>query len=247
MNHISIISLKGGTGRTTIAANLGRLMAERGRTLVVDLDPQNALGLSLGMPVSESLGIATPDLDRDHLATYLRTNPTNVPYIPFGRPAASTLTALAAHLKLDPGWLARRIETLIPPACEYVIYDTAAARGPFLNQAIAIAQLVIVVLEACPLSYALLPEIEALLDEAKGGDKALFLLNRVDNRRPLTRDIREEFAAALGDSLIPTLIEDDEHAREATANRTTCIDRAPYSGFAESMRAVTEAVMGALK
>ncbi len=251
MHHIAIISMKGGTGRTTLAANLGRLMADRGRVLLVDLDSQNALGLHFGMPVGEAMGISTPELDHERLATFLRANPSTVPYVPFGRPTPSMLAALTSQLRLDSSWLSRRLQQLVPSSCEYVIFDTPAARGPWLSQALALAQVVIVVFEACPMSYAALPEIENLLDDESSQSPSLrarfFVLNRVDGRRALSRDIREAFANAVGSSLLDVSIEDDEHVREATANRNTCIDYAPHSMFAASLRAVADAVAGALK
>ena len=48
MKTVAIFSLKGGTGRTTIACNLGdQLNAQGFQTVVVDADPQNAVGLHL--------------------------------------------------------------------------------------------------------------------------------------------------------------------------------------------------------
>ncbi|AXH37516.1 ParA family protein (plasmid) [Humibacter sp. BT305] len=46
---VAVINNKGGVGKTTLAANLGGLLAASGwRVLIVDLDPQGNLGLDLG-------------------------------------------------------------------------------------------------------------------------------------------------------------------------------------------------------
>ena len=53
MRRIAVINQKGGVGKTTTALNLGAALVEKGRRVViVDMDPQANLGLSLGIEVS---------------------------------------------------------------------------------------------------------------------------------------------------------------------------------------------------
>ena len=51
MHVVSVINYKGGVGKTTITANLGADLAQRGlKVLLIDLDPQSSLTFSLFDP-----------------------------------------------------------------------------------------------------------------------------------------------------------------------------------------------------
>jgi len=50
------IAGKGGTGKTTVAAFLVQLLADRGTVLAVDADPSSNLNLALGLPLEETVG-----------------------------------------------------------------------------------------------------------------------------------------------------------------------------------------------
>jgi len=58
MGYIIALAGKGGTGKTTIAALLARIIKEKklGSILAVDADPNNNLGEALGMEVKETAG-----------------------------------------------------------------------------------------------------------------------------------------------------------------------------------------------
>ena len=60
MKILTIASAKGGVGKTTVTENLAMALARQtGRTvLAVDLDPQNALALHLGLGPQELRGLS---------------------------------------------------------------------------------------------------------------------------------------------------------------------------------------------
>lgn len=239
MHNIVFVSAKGGTGKTTLAANVGRLLAERYRVMMVDLDPQNALGLLLGMPVGEPLGLATPDLGHQGLVSMLRGQKAEVPYIPFGTPGAAAVAHLDSQARLDPTWLDKRLRDLCPGGWDVAIFDTPSHRSALTTQALQMATAAVAVLEPCALSYATLPEVESMLDDAAkrpGFRRASFVVNRLDGRRALSRDVRSALSQSVGDKLVDIAFVDDEHVREATANRTTCVAMSPHAQFSAATR-----------
>ena len=246
MHQIAIISPKGGTGRTTVAANLGRLLAELTRVLLVDCDPQNALGLLFGMTVGEPAGLSTPELQHQALAATLRSLKAEVPFIPFGHPPLPALVAAETQARLDATWLEKRLKELAPQGFDHAVIDTTSHRGVWQAQAVGLATVLVVVLEACALSYATLPEVDALVAEAAkrpGFKGAIYVLNRLDGRRALSRDVRSAMAQAAGADFLDIALVDDEHVREAAALRTTCVQHAPHSQFTAAMRLLAGRVL----
>ena len=76
MGYIIAIAGKGGTGKTTIAALLVRIIKERnlGSILAVDADPNSNLGEALGLTVKESIGTIL-----DEISAHPEKSPSGIP------------------------------------------------------------------------------------------------------------------------------------------------------------------------
>ncbi len=69
MRRVAVINQKGGVGKTTTTVNLGAAMARRGkRVLLLDLDPQANVSISLRAQVSAEGGPLTEVLDEPKVA-----------------------------------------------------------------------------------------------------------------------------------------------------------------------------------
>jgi CO dehydrogenase maturation factor len=56
------IAGKGGTGKTTIAALIIRLLSQKGVVLAIDGDPSSNLNLALGLPLDDTVGAVREDM-----------------------------------------------------------------------------------------------------------------------------------------------------------------------------------------
>ena len=56
MTRTIAVAGKGGTGKTTIAALLVKLLAEKGTVLAIDADPSSNLNIALGVPLYDTVG-----------------------------------------------------------------------------------------------------------------------------------------------------------------------------------------------
>lgn len=144
MPVLSIISTKGGVGKTTIAANLGGLLAEAGlRVLLLDLDSQPTLSSYYALRVQAPGGICeliasnqlSPDTVVSHTAIagldLIRSND------PHGQLSTLLLHAPDGRLRL------RHLLPAFGTQYDLVLIDTQGARSVLLEMAILASDLLL--------------------------------------------------------------------------------------------------------
>ena len=234
MIRITIVSTKGGVGKTTLAANLGALLADMGlRVLLIDADTQPSL--SKYFPLS---------------ATAPRAGLTEL--IVRGQVTQTCITA-TLYQNLDivvsddpegqlPRWLINRIDRgfrlrfalqspEITNCYDCVLIDTQGAVGPMQDAAVLAADLL------------LSPVTPEVLSAREFGDGTMELLNRLEpggaigaalaplkaliyrqdrtiDARAIARDIREQFAPLNGRvSVLNTVVPHAKAYKEAATMR----------------------------
>ncbi|WP_175650230.1 cellulose biosynthesis protein BcsQ [Pseudomonas sp. Marseille-P9899] len=201
---IVVMSAKGGAGKTTVAASLSKLLKRTtGRTLVLDLDPQNSLLSHFGLPRS------TPGINQARLQDAgwdgIRTLTENgIECLPFGPSNAADVRAFEAQLAANPAWLMQQLATLELGAEDLLVIDTATGATPWLHQVLGVANQVIALTLADAASYLVLDKLQAWLAPLRPGTCG-FLVNQVDAQSPLSLDMTEVLRQQLGDRWLAAL------------------------------------------
>lgn len=240
MTVIAVISPKGGVGKTSASVNLGCALAGKGREIrLVDLDPQNALRLHLGADPADNDGLVRQTLQQRSWRYAKFDTAYGVSFIPHGTISEADRIAFEADIARRPNWLRDNLAVLGHAADDLFIIDTPPGPSVYTQQALAIANIVLVVMIPDAGSYATLPAIERLVEHycAHRPDfyGSYYVLNQYDASKPLNRDIKTVMQHDLGERAAPYSIHRDESMSEALAFQQPVKRFAPYSQGADDI------------
>lgn len=142
MKVIAFGTLKGGTGKTTVAFNIGGILAEKHRVLFIDIDPQSNLSDNVGVDIADQSGTTIQDVfdnPRGTKATDVITKHPieelpNVDIIAGSILLTATelqLVAMAGREYILTRWIERNKDVL--SEYDYIIIDTNPSIG-IVNQ-----------------------------------------------------------------------------------------------------------------
>lgn len=225
MPLVVVSSPKGGAGKTTLTANLAVAMRQRGwRVTALDFDSQNALRFHLAPEAGARDGLARATFEgrawRD-LATATRSGVQLIPYGP---------STSAERLHLDEVLTAARLKAecaaLEGAGRDLVLVDTAPGDGLLQERLDQIADVGLAVFLTDGGSIALLPNYREgafLRAPALGEHPRYGVLNQVDKRRRLSRDIADFVTERAGGRFLD-LVRYDEAVAEAAASGLTAVE-----------------------
>lgn len=225
MPLIAFVSPKGGVGKTTLAANVAAVLAARGHdVLAIDLDPQNALRLHLGVPIHEEGGFLVALPDGADWRALLRPTRARVNLLAHGHAEPRAALDLTRLLLERPDALAVPVKEMLADPKRVVVLDAAPGPTPAISALLPLADLICVVLLADSGSAAIIPSVASGRFMGRGtlaaraAQKAMLVLNQVEVGEPLSDAVLDFAQQAMGDRPVAAVARDPAVA-EALADR----------------------------
>jgi len=236
---LSIVSAKGGVGKTTISANLCSALRSKGHTVfALDLDPQNSLRLHFGITPSHHAGVALSTLSASNWAKAMVQGNEGCVVLPFGHVSESERITFESALSKDPLLLDQQLRSLGLPQDAIVIIDTPPGPSVYLKQALLVANIAIVVTLADAASYATIPMIDSLIEQYcfNRADfiDYLYVINQLNRSRQLSSDVADIMALQFSNKNI-SIVHQDQSIPEALACNQDALAYAPESQGAHDL------------
>lgn len=168
MSHrIVLTSSKGGTGKTTTALNLGVALAERGRnTVVMDLDPQGAIGLFLAKEDTAWGGLAEVMIAGASPSEVLvDTSLPTLRILPRGR--IDPVDTCEYELRLHRSSTVAEVLQAIEDDVDFTILDTPSGLGPVTRAALAVSHFALLPLQAEPVAFRTIGQTLRVIDHVQ--------------------------------------------------------------------------------
>jgi len=218
---------KGGVGKTTTTANLGCAFAEQGkRVLVIDIDPQGALTISMGFdPLQFKATTYHLFLEEQSLADIIV--PTQIPNLDLA-PTNIDLCGTEAHLSRGKsggmmlGWERILINAIksVQDTYDVVLIDNPPTFGALMTNALTAAHLILIPLQCSYLTLRALellhPIIAEIREKVNPSVEVRIVRTMFDGRTRHANEVSEQVVAQEGDHVLTTKIKRMVIAEDAT-------------------------------
>ncbi len=251
MPLIAFASPKGGVGKTTVAAHVAALLARRGhKVIAIDLDPQNALRLHLGVPLRDEHCFLSRLGARPAWRDALVEAEAGVRVLPHGPVDPGRTLELSQLLMTEPQLLAEPVREMLAVPDLIVVLDSPPGPNAGLAALTPWLDLMVILLLCDAGSAAIIPQVANSRFLGRGtlatrsADRAVVVLNQVEEEEPLSDAVFEMARAALGTRLIGAICR-DSHLAEALADKRMLLQGEPGAG--EDLQLLAEAIIKRLK
>lgn len=241
---ISLLNHKGGVGKTTSAINIGAALVELGKkVLLIDLDPQANLTISLGIP-RQRVTIYEALRGEGELAPYTHKERLDV--------VTSSLDLSGAEMELinEAGreFILRELINQVADDYDYILIDCPPSLGLLTLNALTSSRYVMIPLQTEFLAVQGLAKIKQVIDKVrmrlnKQLEMGGVIATMYDSRRVLNRDVVDTIHKYFGDKVFKTYVRDNVALAEAPAQRKDIFDYQPKSPGAADYLALSKEIL----
>ncbi len=243
MRIITVANHKGGTGKTTSSLNVGAGIARTGsKVLLIDLDPQGSLSLSLG--VTDTSATISSALRGDPLRPLQISKRLDL------IPSSLDLSVWETEVSSRPGWetVLRDLLRGVRGDYQYIVIDPPPSLQTLTVNSLVASDIVFIPTQAEYLALRglgpLLRVIEAIRkrlnpDLRVGG----IFITQFNSRRVLHRNVVKSLEDHFKDKLLSTRIRDTISLAEAPVKGLDIYRYAPNSYGAEDYLALTKEIL----
>ncbi|PLP88029.1 cellulose synthase operon protein YhjQ [Pseudomonas sp. FFUP_PS_473] len=225
MISLSVRGVRGGVGNSSLLAALGHALHHLGQSvLLVDMCPENLLGLHFNLSVGERGGWARALLDEQNWEDQAWTLQPQLCLLPYGQLDHPEQQQVEHRLSKDPDVWARR-QAALAKHFDWMLFDLPQ-RLPG-HAEVGSCALQIQVAEADAACHVLLHRAEAL--------DGYLLVNRFEPASLLQRDMLLIWRRLFGARMLPLAVHNDEAMREALALQKPLGQHSPASLAAQDV------------
>ena len=253
---IALVNQKGGTGKTQSTENLGIGLANEGKkVLLVDMDPQGSLTISLGHPRADELPVTVADIMAKVLQEQQIEPGEGIIHHPEGvdlMPANISLSGMEVSLVnvMSREKVLKDYIDSVKQNYDYVLIDCMPSLGMLTVNALAAADKLVIPVQA---QYLSAKGLEQLLQTVNKVRRQInpklkidgILLTMVDNRTNYAKDISNLIRDTYGSKLkvYSTEIPHSVRAAEISAEGKSIFAHDPKGKVAEAYKKLTKEVL----